>query len=171
MKNILKFFTSKTEKGVDKMREQREKELNEPMGRESIKITGGLKLTGRDKKGKVLFVKRQKNLITNAGFDLICNVIGLTTQPSDITHIAIGDGTAGGVGATTLTHETDRQEGTYDHTETTKVFTFTATFADVVAATEYGCLNAAAAGDLLNTAGFSSITVDSLEIEVTFTLS
>ncbi|GAI09545.1 unnamed protein product [marine sediment metagenome] len=58
--NILKFFTGKTEKEVDKMREKREKKLNESMS-QSIKITGGLKLTGRDKNGKVLFVKRQKN--------------------------------------------------------------------------------------------------------------
>jgi len=54
MKNILNFFTGKTEKAVDKMRKNREKELNEsPTGdRGNIKITGGLKLTGRDKKGK-----------------------------------------------------------------------------------------------------------------------
>ena len=171
MKNILKFFTGKTLRGVNKMKKDREKEVDESMGRECVKITGGLKLTGRDKNGKVLFVKKQKNLITNAGFDLICDVVGLDAQPSDITHIAIGDGGAGNATATTLTNETDRQAGTYAHTPGTKTFTFTATFTTVVAATEYGCLNAAAVGSLLNTAGFSSITVDSLEIEVTFTLS
>ncbi|GAH41551.1 unnamed protein product [marine sediment metagenome] len=173
MKNILRFFTGKTEKVVDKMRDKREEELNESMGRESIKITGGVKLTGRDKNGKVLFVKRQKNLITNAGFDLICDVIGLDAQPSDITHIAIGDGVAGDATKTILTNETDRQAGTYAHTEGTKIFTFKATFTNVVAATEYGCFNDPTinAGDMLNIAGFSSITVDSLEIEVTFTLS
>lgn len=171
MINILKFFTGKTEKAVDKMRAKREEELNESMERESIKITGGVKLTGRDKNGKVLFVKRQKNLITNAGFDFICDVIGKDAQPSDITHIAIGNGVAGDATATTLTSETDRQAGTYAHTPGTKTFTFTATFTSVVAATEYGCLNAPTGGTLVNTAGFSSITVDSLEIEVTFTLS
>ena len=171
MKNILKFFTGKTEKEVNKMRDKREKEMNESMGRESIRITGGLKLTGRDKNGKVLFVKRQKNLITNAGFDLICDVIAKDAQPSDITHIAIGNGTAGDATATSLTSETDRQAGTYAHTNGTKTFTFTATFTTVVAATEYGCFNAGTGGTLLNTAGFSAITVDSLEIEVTFTLS
>lgn len=138
---------------------------------EPIKISGKIKLTGRDKTGKILFVKEQPNLITNAGFDLICDVMAKDAQPSDITHIAIGDGVAGDATATTLTSETDRQSGTYAHTPGTKTFTFTATFTTVVAATEYGCLNAAAAGTLLNTAGFSAITVDSLEIEVTFTLS
>lgn len=168
---LLKFFTGKTEKEVNKVMERKEKDMNDAIRLESVGIVGELKLTGRDKNGKVLFVKKQKNLITNAGFDLMCDVIGKDAQPSDITHIAIGDGVAGGVGATTLTNETDRQGGIYAHTPGTKTFTFTATFATVVAATEYGCLNAAAVGTLLNTAGFSAITVDSLEIEVTFTLS
>lgn len=171
MINILRFFTGKTKKAVDKMQDKREKELNDSMGRESIKVTGGVKLTGRDKNGKILFVKKQKNLITNVGFDLICDVIGKDAQPSDITHIAIGDGVAGDATATTLTNETDRQAGTYAHTPGTKTFTFTATFTTVVAATEYGCFNATPAGTMLNTAGFAAITVDSLEIEVTFTLS
>jgi len=171
MKNILKFFTGKTEKAVDKMRKNREEKLNEPIGRESLKITGGLKLTGRDKTGKVLWVKKQKNLITNAGFDLICDVIGKNDQPSDITHMAIGTGVAGDATATALTTETDRQAGTYAHTTGTKAFTFTSTFTTVSSGTEYGCFNSSGDGTLLNTAGFSSITVDSLEIETTFTLS
>ena len=138
---------------------------------EGLKILGSLKLTGREKTGKLLWVKKLENLITNSGFDLICDVIAKDTQPSDITHIAIGNGVAGDATATALTSETDRQAGTYAHTPGTKTFTFTATFTSVVAATEYGCLNAASNGTLLNTAGFSAITVDSLEIEVTFTLS
>ena len=165
--NILKFFTGKTEKEVNKMRKTKEGS----MGKEGLSINGGIKLTGRDKDGKILFIKKQKNLITNAGFDLICDVVGLNAQPSDVTHMAIGTGTAGNATATTLTTETDRQTATYAHTPGTKVFTLTATFTSVSAATEYGCLNAAAAGSLLNTAGFSAITVDSLEIEATFTLS
>ncbi len=169
MINILKFFTSKTEKGVNKMRDKREKELNESMSRESIKITGGLKLTGRDKNGKVLFVKRQKNVITNAGFDLISDVLGLDVQPPNITKMAIGDGVAGDATATALTNQTDIQDADYTHTPGTKTFTFTATFTTVTAATEYGCLNVTPT--LLNTAGFDAITVDSLEIVVTFTLT
>ncbi|MBA7577707.1 hypothetical protein ES708_19560 [subsurface metagenome] len=168
--NILKFFTSKTEKGVDKMRDKREKELNGPMT-QSIKITGGLKLTGKDKTGRILFVKKQKNLITNDGFDLICDVIANNTQPDDISHIAIGTGVAGDATATALTAETDRQTGTYAHSTGTKAFTFTADFTAVSSGTEYGCFNSSGDGKLLNTAGFSSITVDTLQIETTFTLS
>jgi hypothetical protein len=141
------------------------------MSKEGIKITGRLKLTGRDKNGNVLFIKKEKNLITNAGFDFICDVIGKATQPGDITHMAIGNGIAGNATATALTNETDRQPATYAHTNGTKTFTLTATFSSVSGATEYGCLNASSGGTLLNTAGFDSITVDSLEIEATFTLS
>lgn len=138
---------------------------------EKLRVCGKVTLIGRDKTGKLLFVKNLPNLITDAGFDLISNVLGLNSQPSDITHMAIGDGTAGGTGATTLTNETDRQTAAYAHTGGTKTMTFTATFTSVVAATEYGCLNASSGGSLLNTAGFTAITVDSLEIVCTITLS
>ncbi len=139
--------------------------------REAINIKGKLKLIGRDKNGKVVFIKEVPNLITNAGFDFIADVIGKDSQPSDITHMAIGNGVAGDASATTLTSETDRQAATYAHTAGTKTFTFTATFTNVVAATEYGCFNNSTGGTMLNTAGFSSITIDSLQIVATFTLS
>ena len=141
------------------------------MGNEPLKVCGKVKLTGRDKAGNIVFVKYLPNLITNAGFDLISDVLGLNAQPSDITHMAIGNGAVGDATATTLTNETDRQTAAYAHTPGTKTFTFTATFTTVVAATEYGCLNADAVGTLLNTAGFTAITVDSLEIVCTVTLS
>ena len=139
--------------------------------REAINIKGKLKLIGRDKNGKVVFIKEVPNLITNAGFDFIADVIGKTTQPSEITHMAIGNGTAGDATATTLTSETARSAATYAHTAGTKTFTFTATFTSVVAATEYGCFNASENGTMLNTAGFTAITIDSLQIVATFTLS
>jgi hypothetical protein len=139
--------------------------------REAISIKGKLKLIGRDKNGKVVFIKEVPNLITNAGFDFIANVIGATSQPNEITHMAIGNGTAGDATATTLTSETARSAATYAHTAGTKTFTFTATFTSVVAATEYGCFNNSSGGTMLNTAGFAAITIDSLQIVATFTLS
>ena len=165
LKKIDKFVTGKTEKEV------KEKLDKDRPNMEGLKISGGLKLTGRDKNGKVLFVKQQKNLITNAGYDLLCNVLGLNAQPSDITHMAIGSGAAGDATATTLTTEEQRESAVYAHTTGTKTCTFTSTFTTVVAATEYGLLNAASAGTLLNISSFSSITVDSLEIVATLTLS
>lgn len=145
------------------------------MRKEHLKVCGKVRLIGSnyDKDGilRQVFDRTLPNLITNAGFDLISDVLGLNAQPSDITHMAIGNGAVGDATATTLTNETDRQLAAYAHTPGTKTFTLTATFSSVVAATEYGCLNAAAAGSLFNTAGFTSITVDNLEIVMTGTLS
>lgn len=138
---------------------------------EKLGICGTLTLTGRDKTGKVLWVKRAKNLITNAGFDLVCNQIGLASQPNEVAWMAIGSGVAGNATAGTLTTESQRVAATYAHTHGTKTCTFTSTFTTVAAATEYGLLNAASTGELLNTAGFAAITVDSLEIAATLTLS
>jgi len=163
-KKVKKFVTGKTEKEADK-------KLDRP-DIEGLKVSGGLKLTGRDKEGTLLWVRKEKNLITVPGFDLISDVIGLDSQPSDITHMAVGDGVASTGDANVLTSETQRKTTTYAHTTGTKTFTFTTTFSTgVTAITEYGCFNDSTGGTMLNTAGFSSITVDSLEIVTTFTLS
>lgn len=160
---ILEFATGKTEKEADKKKDR--------PNIEGLRISGGLKLTGKDNNGNVLWVKKQKNLITDAGYDFVCDVIGLNAQPSDITHMAIGSGAASTGDALTLTTESQRELATYAHSTGTKVFTLTSDFTTVVAATEYGCFNASSSGTMLNTAGFSAITVDALEIVATFTLS
>jgi len=138
---------------------------------EDLKVCGKVRLIGHNKDGSLAFDRESSNLITNAGFDWISDVMGLNAQPSDIIKMAIGDGAVGDATATTLTSETDRQDAEYAHTPGTKVLTFTAIFSSVVAATEYGCLNAASGGTLVNTAGFTAITVDSLQIVCTITLS
>lgn len=142
---------------------------------ERLKVSGTVRLIGsnynEDGILKQVFDKKLPNLITDDGFDLIADTLGLTSQPSDITHMAIGTGTGQGTGSTTLATETDRQTATYAHTGGTKTLTFTATFTSVSAATEYGCFNAASAGDMLNVADFAAVTVDSLEIVCTITLS
>ena len=142
---------------------------------EKLKVSGTVRLIGRnyDKDGvlRQVFDKILPNLITDAGFDLICDTLAKNAQPSDLTHLAIGDGTAGGTGDTALDSETDRQVAAYAHTPGTKVFTLTATFSSVTAATEYGAFNDGSAGSMFNTAGFAAITVDSLEIVMTGTLS
>lgn len=138
--------------------------------KERIHITGYVDLLGITN-GKVVLRKRVYNAVTNAGFDLVCNQIGLASQPNEIAWMAIGNGVAGNTAAESLTSETDRQAATYAHTHGTKTCTFAATFTTVAAATEYGLLNAASNGELLNTAGFASISVDSLIITATLTLS
>lgn len=140
-----------------------------------LRICGKLRLIGSNyNKNGILeqaFDKEVPNLITYAGFNLMCDVLGLNAQPSDITHMAIGSGAVGDINATTLTTESQRELAVYAHTGGQLTCTFTTTFTTVVAATEYGLLNAAAAGSLFNTAGFAAITVDSLQIVATLTLS
>ena len=142
---------------------------------EGLHICGKIRLVGSNynQKGVLeqVFDKEYNNLITNAGFDAICAQIANPTQPNEFGWMAIGTGVAGDATATTLTTETHRSTVNYAHTGGTKIFTLTATFTTVAAATEYGCLNAASVGTLLNIAGFAAITIDSLQIVTTMTLS
>ena len=142
---------------------------------EKLKVCGTVRLIGRnyDKNGvlKQVFDRKLPNLITDDGFDLICDCLGHNTQPDDISHMAIGSGTGQGAGDTTLSSEDQRETAAYAHTPGEKTCTFTATFTTVVAATEYACFNDPTTGDMLNVADFSAITVDDLEIVCTLTLS
>ena len=140
---------------------------------EGLKICGKVRLIGHNKDGSLVFDREIPNLITNAGFDAICAQIGNPTQPNEFGWMAIGNGAVGGAAATLLTSETARVAASYAHTGGTKIFTITGTFSTVTAATEYGCFNVVTANTatLLNTAGFTAITIDSLTIVATFTLS
>ena len=142
---------------------------------EQLRVHGTVRLIGRnyDEDGvlKQVFDKTLTNLITDEGFDLICDCLGHNTQPDDISHMAIGSGTGQGAGDSTLSSEDQRETAAYAHTPGEKTCTFTASFTTVVAATEYGCFNDPTTGDMLNVADFSAITVDALEIVCTLTLS
>lgn len=127
--------------------------------------------------GTVLY-QSDHNLITDAGFDLLCDVLGNNTQPSDLTHIGIGSGTtAAAVGDTTLGSQLARVAGVYAHTTGTKVFTLTSTFpagTGTGTVTEAGCFNAANAGTLFNRVVFGAVTkggADSFQQTFTFTFS
>jgi hypothetical protein len=138
-------------------------------------MKGKVELFGRNWiDGKLVDVYHEvkNNLITHAGFDAICALIG-GTQPAKFAWIAIGTGTAGNDTATLLATETARQAATYAHTNGQLTFTLTATFTSVSAATEYGCFNVVTANTatMLNTAAIGPVTADSLEIVATFTLS
>ena len=140
---------------------------------EGLKICGKVRLIGHNKDGSLAFDFEVPNLITYAGFDAICAQIGSTTQPDDFHWMAIGDGEVQDINDTLLTHELARVASTYAHTNGQLTFTETGVFTSVVAATNYGCFNVVTANTptMLNTAGFSAITVDSLTIVATFTLS
>jgi len=124
-------------------------------------------------------VKRKDNLITTVGFDFLADAIGEpASRPDVMSHIAVGTGTtAAAIGDTTLETELDRQAATYAHTTSTKIFTFSTTYAagDATGAiTEAGVLNDATTGTLLDRVVFSAINkgaADTLTVTFTFTLS
>lgn len=140
---------------------------------ESLKICGTVRLIGRNKDGSLAFDFEVPNLITWAGFNAICAQIGNPTQPNEFGWMAIGNGAVGNIDSTLLTSETARVAATYGHTAGQYTMTITGTFTSVVAATEYGCFNIATANTptILNTAGFTALTIDSLTIICTLTLS
>jgi hypothetical protein len=145
---------------------------------EALKLVGRAKMTLFDYRGEIKDIREFFNLITNAGFDAVCAVLGNPTQPNNFDYIAIGTGTTGAlVTDTALEKENARGLGTYAHTGGTKVFTVTQTFSagtGTGSITESGVLNADGAGTLLCRQVFSSISkgaADSLQVQWQFTLS
>lgn len=123
--------------------------------------------------GELISRQVYHNVITDAGRTALRGHIGDTTV-AVWDYIAIGTGTGGGTGSTTLETEFDRQQGTY---ATAGSFNFTITYEwpatsfDGDTITETGVLNAAAAGTLLNYDDSFSRTLeltDSLEVIVNF---
>jgi hypothetical protein len=123
--------------------------------------------------GVFLSSEAHHNVITNAGRTALRGHIGDTTV-AVWDYIAIGTGTGGGVGSTTLVTEVFRAQGTY---ATVGSYNFTITYEWAAGTfsgetiTECGVLNAAAAGTLLNYDDSFSRTLqstDSLEVVVNF---
>lgn len=123
--------------------------------------------------GVLLSEEQNHNVITNAGRIALRGHIGDTTV-AIWDYIAIGTGSGGGVGSTTLVTEVFRSQGTY---ATAGSYNFTITYewaagtfsGEII--TEAGVLNAAAAGTLLNYDDSFSRTLqstDSLEVVVNF---
>lgn len=146
---------------------------------DKLKMHGALTLI-LDKADGTKEVTHKDNLIVNAGFDFICDALGLAGagRPSVLSHIAVGTGTTAVAGAqNALITELTRLAATYAHTAGTKVFTMTATFNPGVgtgAITEAGVLNAAAAGIMLDRVVFPVVNKgvdDTLTAVFTFTLS
>jgi hypothetical protein len=123
------------------------------------------------------------NLVTNAGFDLISNVMGTTgTQGAACNYIAVTNtAITPGAGDTTLSGEISsnglsRAQGTYSHTNGTQTYTvskvFTASGTQASQAT--GLFNASSTGTMCYEATYTQVTVnsgDTLTVTWTVTLS
>lgn len=146
---------------------------------ESLHIKGTLVNILIKESGEVLTYEG-RNIIVNAGFDFICDAIGNASRGAVMSYIGVGDSSvAAAVGQTDLQAATNkvRQSATYSHTNGTKVFTLSTTFAPGTATfniTEAGVFNAASAGTMLDRVVFTAIPKgvnDTLISTFTFTLS
>ena len=123
--------------------------------------------------GELVSSEAHHNVITNAGRTALRGHIGDTTV-AVWDYIAIGTGSGGGVGSTTLVTETHRAQGTY---ATVGSYNFTITYEwgagnfSSQTITECGVLNSNSGGTLLNYDDSFSRTLestDSLEVVVNF---
>jgi len=128
------------------------------------------------RKGKVVLEVDPTTVITDVGYDALCDVTGNPTQPDNFDYIAIGtDSTAPSSSDTALGNEVMREQGTYSHTTGTKEFSVTATFDFTASYTiwESGLFNASTGGTLLCRGVLDSgIAVESGDsLQVTWTIS
>lgn len=148
-------------------------------GTEKFGLKGTFEATLFDEFGNIKDYRKIDNLVTNAGFNAACQIIGNATgQSGGFSYSGIGSGvTAANAADTALGSEAYRTAGTFAHTVGTKNFTNTATFGAGSATgsiTEAGLLNAASTGMLLNRQTFGVINKgasDSLQIVWTGSLS
>ena len=136
-------------------------------------LSGHLTMTKIDANGIRFLMWSEHNVITNDGRLDICDYIGGTAGAS-FDYIAIGTGSAGGAGSSTLVTEVFRAQGTFAEPVAynwTITYTWPATTFSGEIITEAGVLNAASTGTLLNYQDFDGITLsasDSLEVEFEF---
>lgn len=148
------------------------------MERESLSLAGEVTFVLKDKEGKIKDKRQVKNLITDAGFDFVCDVMGKAAQPADMSYTAIGTGTTAATDTNTeLETESTRKTNAYGHTTGENTYYSTCTFGageGTGAITESGMLNHATTGSLLCRQTFSVINKgadDSLEVTWKITLS
>jgi len=117
-------------------------------------------------------------VITNVGYDKMCDCIANPTRPAPFTYVAIGtSSTAPSASDTVLGNEVARGQGSYSHTSGTKSFSVTYTFTFTASYTiwESGLFNASSGGAMLCRGVFDSgipvASGDSLQVTWTITFS
>jgi hypothetical protein len=149
------------------------------MIRETLSPKGELKIVLRDKDGNIKDERLVKNVVTTAGKTYIAGRMTDTSQPTDMSHMAIGTGsTAAVVGNTTLETENARVALTgAEGSPSTNTIVYTATFGagtGTGALREAGVLNAASSGTLLCRTVYDVVNKgadDSITITWTITIS
>ena len=146
--------------------------------RHTLGLHGRFELELIDEHGITKDYRNLSNLITNAGFDLAADLLAKSSQPKELTHLAIGTGSGAAAAAnTSLGAETARIAATYAHTTGAKTFTLKGTIAagtGTGSIREVGAFNASSGGTCFSRRVFAAVTKganDSLSITYTLTLS
>jgi len=146
---------------------------------ENINATGSLAIVLRDEHGNVKVERKIPNLVVTVGKNWIASRLKTTGIPTEMSHMAVGSGTAAPVvGDTTLGTELGRVAlTTSGGTVAAATVTYNATFpagTGTGAVTEAGLFNNASAGTLLCRTKFDVVNKgasDSLSIEWAVTIS
>lgn len=146
---------------------------------DSLKPTGQLKIVLRDKDGNIKSEKIEKNLVVTTGLNYIAARMTDTSEPTDMSHMAVGTGTtSAAAGQTALVTESARVALTGgEGAPSTNTIVYTATFAagtGTGALTEAAVLNASSSGTMLCRTVFSAVNKgadDSVTITWTITIS
>jgi hypothetical protein len=146
---------------------------------ENLKPTGQLKIVVTDKNGKIKEERLEKNLVVDAGLGYIAARMTDTSQPTDMSHMAVGtDSTSAASGNTGLGSEAARVALTGgEGSPSSNTIVYVATFGagtGTGALTEAGIFNAASGGTMLCRTVFSTVNKgadDSITITWTITIS
>ena len=146
---------------------------------DTLNPTGQLKIVLRDKDGNIKSEKIEKNLVVTAGLNYIAARMTDTSEPTDMSHMAVGTGTtSAAAGQTALVTESARVALTGgEGAPSTNTIVYTATFAagtGTGALTEAAVLNASSSGTMLCRTVFSAVNKgadDSVTITWTITIS
>jgi hypothetical protein len=146
---------------------------------EKLAPTGELKIVVTDKHGKVKEARTEKNLVVTTGLTYIAARMTDTSQPTDMSHMAVGTGTTAVVIAdTALETELARVALTgAEGAPSTNTIVYTASYGagtGTGALTEAAVLNAASTGTMLCRTVFSAVNKgadDSITITWTITIS
>lgn len=146
---------------------------------ETLKPSGQLKIVLRDKDGNIKSEQNEKNLVVTAGLVYIAARMTDTSEPTDMSHMAVGTGTtSAAAGQTALVTESARVALTGgEGAPSTNTIVYTATFpagTGTGALTEAAVLNASSSGTMLCRTVFSAVNKgadDSVTITWTITIS
>ena len=144
---------------------------------EQVQATGHLAIVLRDENGEIKESRSIPNLVVTVGKNFICARMKTTGQPTEMSHMAIGSGTANPVaGDTALGTELGRVALT-SSTVTAATISYVATFpagTGTGAVSEAGIFNNVSAGTLLCRTKFDVVNKgasDSLSITWDLTIS